>query len=1209
MGQTCNNDNVGSRVNFGSGNLFDSIDLITIPGPEPRVNLSLFYNSTDAVTATLGTGWTHTYAMNVTAEAGDFLTLKEEDGRRIVFKETSPGSNTFAPLDQYGRTGTTIQKFIDGTYRMTRKDGTQFDFNASGILAQITGRNGGAILFGYTGSNIETITDSYGRVTRLGYVGNRLDAVTDPAGRTTRIGYDPSGYLHTVTDNVSRTTTYDYNAAGRLYSKTDPLNNAFIYQYSQDKLSSATDNATGTDAWVEYFPEQNKAVFHQRNGGTKTVEYDPLLDMPVRVTQADDNVVLYGYDNTARLTSVSGPGLYALGRAYVGNVTYETDGLGQTSIYTYNDFGQLVQAEDPVGHTTVYHYDSRGSLDWVQNANGETIYFEVNVDPFGKVTAITDPRGRRTSIAYDGFGYPQSFTDNTGLTTGFVFDNVGNLRSITDPSGITTQYFYDAVNRLRQIVNNDGTTTRIDYEGNWAYFTDANGRTTSIEYTERNKPKNVFDALNRVTRYDYTYGGCPSCGGSGGDLLSALTDANGRTFEYRYDLMGRIEQTINATDNVTRHTYWPEGPVATTTDARSKTTTNYYDPLGRLTDVLDALQGVTRFDYRPSGFLENVIDANGNLTHYAYDNVGRVMQVDSPDTGTTTYTYNPDGTVATRTDARNVTATFSYDASARLTGVSFDNSVGNRGYSYDSPSSSYGRGRLTGMTDPSGSTTYHYDSMGNLATEEKTVSGVQYTTGYGYDNVGNLTSITYPSGRVVETGYNEVNRPQLLRMTKQGTTLVLGSQFLYDNVDNLLSVTLGNGIVEGRDYDSLNRFESIQVPQVLELSYGYDAVGNVISLSDNTSMFSPPALGTTTYSYRANRLDNVVEGGITHTYDYDLSGNTTFDGALQFVYNLDSRLREVWQGGIPKGEYTYDGKGRRTIKRAGGVTTIYLYDQYDRLIAETDEAGNPIVDYIYLDSRPFAQVRSGEQVHYYHTDHLGTPRAMTNAARAIVWKVQTDPFGNEIPGGIKTVENNLRYPGQYFDQETGLHYNMFRNYDPKTGRYIEPDPIGIQKGNNHIFSFAANNPVRFYDPSGLATYTGTVNIQGAGKFGFGGAFMYGIVRTECKNGKFKEGFLTAEFFGGLVGLPIKSSATVSIRQEDNLPGIGSLTSMTGNAVIVSIGAALGIGGYVGALGLGDTKSVGLGTVDVGMQYGLDASAMLMVGKSQVIGIKEKSCCE
>jgi RHS repeat-associated protein len=1061
--------------------------VLTIPGIDPTVNFTLSYNSTEDAIGSLGPGWTHPYAMNVTPEAGGFLTLKEEDGRRIVYEETSQGN--YYPLDRYGRTGTAFHKFTDNTYQMTRKDGTLYDFNSTGLLTKITGRNGNALTLGYSGSNIETITDVYGRITRLGYTGSRLESITDPAGRTTRIEYDPSGFLRTITDNTSRTIYYDYDGNGRLYSKTDSLNNMVVYAYtSGGKLESATDNATGVAATVDYYPDLYKAVFHQRNGGTKTVEYDPILDLPVRVTQADDNVIVYGYDNTGRLLSVAGPGQYSFNREYVGNTTYETDGLGRTSIFTYNDFGQLTQAEDPEGHTTVYHYDGRGILDWVQNANGETTYFEVNVDPKGKVTAITDPMNRRMEITYDDFGYPQTVTDNTGLTTGFVFDNVGNLLRVTDPSLIKTEYVYDNVNRLTKMINNDNTATVIEYEGNWAYIWDANGHTTSIEPTERNKSKNVFDPLNRVTRYEYTYGGCPSCGNSGGDLLGSATDANGHAVHYRYDPMGRLERIIDALDNVTRYTYWPEGPVQTSTDANSRTTTYYHDPLARLIDLSDAMQGLTSFDYRPSGFLDNVIDSNGNMTHYAYDNVGRVVQVDSPDTGTTSYVYNPDGTVFTRADARGVTATYYYDNSTRLIAVAFPDPADNRSYSYDSPTSSYGLGRLTGMTDPSGSTTYHYDSVGRLATEERTVSGVVYTTSYGYDNVGNLISITYPSGRMVDYAYNPVNRPELVLATKDSVTQTLATAFVYDNVDNLQSVTLGNGIVESRGYDPLNRFETISAPQVMELSYGYDAVGNVLALTDNISTFSPPAPGTTSYAYQANRLDNVIENGVPRTYGYDNTGNTIFDGALQFVYNQDGRLWQVWQGGVLRGEYVYDGKGRRVIKRASGITTIYHYDRFDRLIEETDANGNLLVDYVYLDNRPFAQVRPGEQVYYYHTDHLGTSRAMTNNSRAIVWKVQTDPFGNELPGGIKSVENNLRFPGQYYDQESGLHYNYFRDYDPKTGRYIQSDPIGLFGGIN-TYSYVRSNPLRLKDPSGLwfgvddAAFIGVGAVVGvAGRF-------------------------------------------------------------------------------------------------------------------------------
>ena len=1067
MGSSCNGANSGSRVNFGSGNLFDTLEAVSVPGVEPSINLTFSYNSIESSAEALGPGWTHSYSMKFTKDS-NYLYLKEEDGRLIVFWESIPGK--YVPLDQFNRSGTTLRPLPDGSFRMIRKDGTAYDFNASGRLTRIVSRSGNTLTLGYTGTNLTTLTDAYGRQATLGYTGSLLTTVTDPGGRVTTMGYN-NGYLSTVTDPAGRTTHYNYNGNGRLSSRIDPLNKTIFYAYdaATGRLMSATDNTTNNAASVDYYPNQNRAVFHQRNGYSKTVEYDPVLDLPLRVTQADNTVVQYGYDNTGRLLSVSGAGQYSLGLEYVGDTTYETDGLGQTSTYEYNAYKQLTRFVDPEGHETVYHYNTRGILDWMRNAAGETTYFEVNVDPKGKVTAVTDPMNRRMSVTYDTNGYPRTVTDNTGLTTNFIYDIVGNLRSVTDPSGITTQYTYDNVNRLTQILYNNGSTTAVTYDGNRATYTDANSHSMSVESTEGNKPRTVVDALNRATHYGYSYGGCSSCGPSGGDLLESVTNANGHAFRFEYDSMDRLEREIDPTDNQTVYGYHPEGTLGSRTDAKNRTTGYWYDPLGRLATVVNALNHVTEFEHRPSGFLDNVIDGKGYITQYSYDNTGRVTQVASWDSGATVYTYNPDGTLHTKTDGRGVTATYAYDSSARLTGVSFPDASENRSYTYDSISSSFGRGRLTGSTDSSGNTVYHYDSMGRVSSEVKTILGVMYTTAYAYDNVGNLTSMTYPSGRVVEYGYNQVDRPILVQSTRLGATTTLATGIAYDNVDHLQSMTLGNGIIEGRSYNAQERISSITALPALSLSFGYDAVGNIVELADNVTAAVSPALGTIGYSYLANRMDNVVEGSTTRTFGYDASGNTTWDGALEYVYNQDGRLKRVQSGSTTIGEYTYDGKGRRGIKTAGGQTRVFHYDRYDRLIEETDVSGDLLVDYVYLEDHPLAQVRPDgltERSYYYHVDHLGTPKALTDSARQVVWKVPVDEFGNELAAGIRTVENNFRFPGQYYDQESGLHYNFFRDYDPKTGRYIEPDRVGLLGGVN-LYTYVHSNPVNRKDYLGL----------------------------------------------------------------------------------------------------------------------------------------------
>ncbi|MGH8569427.1 MAG: RHS repeat-associated core domain-containing protein, partial [Gammaproteobacteria bacterium] len=146
------------------------------------------------------------------------------------------------------------------------------------------------------------------------------------------------------------------------------------------------------------------------------------------------------------------------------------------------------------------------------------------------------------------------------------------------------------------------------------------------------------------------------------------------------------------------------------------------------------------------------------------------------------------------------------------------------------------------------------------------------------------------------------------------------------------------------------------------------------------------------------------------------------------------------------------------------IATHYLYDPEGRLLGEYDEAGQVEREYVYLDGLPLAQI-SGTAIAYIHTDHLGTPESLTDQDQALVWQAHHDPFG-QTTVTTRTVEHHLRFPGQYFDAETGLHYNYFRDYDPSIGRYVQSDPIGLAGGIN-TYAYVANNPLNLIDPEGL----------------------------------------------------------------------------------------------------------------------------------------------
>jgi RHS repeat-associated protein len=172
----------------------------------------------------------------------------------------------------------------------------------------------------------------------------------------------------------------------------------------------------------------------------------------------------------------------------------------------------------------------------------------------------------------------------------------------------------------------------------------------------------------------------------------------------------------------------------------------------------------------------------------------------------------------------------------------------------------------------------------------------------------------------------------------------------------------------------------------------------------------------------------------------------------------------VTSGGATVAEYRYNGRGERVKKVTGSTVRFYQYDQTGLLLAETNSSGATLREYVYLEGLPVALINS-TGIYYYHTDHLGTPQFLTDNNQTVAWQANYDPFGRATVV-TQGVVNNLRLPGQYYDSETGLHYNYYRDYDPTLGRYIESDPIGLTGGINP-YVYAGNHPLTYVDPLGL----------------------------------------------------------------------------------------------------------------------------------------------
>jgi len=241
------------------------------------------------------------------------------------------------------------------------------------------------------------------------------------------------------------------------------------------------------------------------------------------------------------------------------------------------------------------------------------------------------------------------------------------------------------------------------------------------------------------------------------------------------------------------------------------------------------------------------------------------------------------------------------------------------------------------------------------------------------------------------------------------------------------------------------------------------------------------------------------------SYDNDANGNINVIGNKTLTYNQDNRLASVSSGSTTLGIYTYNGLGQRIIKEAGGKTTVFHYDFDGNIIGESDsDTGAFSKEYLYRGSTRLALVDvPAEEVYYYGNDQLGTPQILTDSENNIVWEAIYKPFGEAMINAHPYDLNNFRFPGQYYDSETGLHYNYHRYYDPSTGRYLTPDPIG-QLGGINLFAYTFNNPINGTDPEGksIGIAGGVVVVAVGAYYGYK---WYQNVKSASKTGEIIQG--------------------------------------------------------------------------------------------------------
>jgi len=477
------------------------------------------------------------------------------------------------------------------------------------------------------------------------------------------------------------------------------------------------------------------------------------------------------------------------------------------------------------------------------------------------------------------------------------------------------------------------------------------------------------------------------------------------------------------------------------------------------------------------------------VRHFARFGVDPLHHVDDPRTagvaGITTYAYDAAGNRSSQTDARGVTATYIHDALNRLTAITYPDSALNVAYHYDETNAvtgcatSFPKGRLTRMIDASGTTAYCHDRRGNITRKRLTQGGQTYTIGYAHTRGDRLAAITYPDATKISYGRNALGQITAISQAGRPDTPIVTSA-TYRPFGPIAQIGFAGGASQSFTYDN-NHWPTAIAGTALDLDYVHDARGNIESITDavQTRNYAYDALSrltqvqdsslsleTFTYDATGNRLSKQI-GATTQTYayppdshrltgidtgtrGYDAMGNLTAQGNRTFAYGDDQRLKQFQISSQTEATYTHNGKGERARKVTNTHSVQFIYDEQGRLLAEY-RAGTQFLPqlhrlYVWLDDRPVAvQPKAGSYTNtwlHVHTDHLGTPRAITlpKQGNPAIWRwsLQDSAFGEHAPeqdpdGDGDPFTFNLRYPGQYFDAESGLHYNYFRDYEPNTG--------------------------------------------------------------------------------------------------------------------------------------------------------------------------------
>ncbi|MBK3461538.1 RHS repeat-associated core domain-containing protein [Pseudomonas haemolytica] len=964
----------------------------------------------------LGFGWSHSLAHRLVV-SGDSVVWTDHENRCTQF-----------PLPTDSRPAITNSLAEAAIYLGSAPDelvlaqASRFYHFRDGVLVSISDAydNRLRICRDHSG-RIERLDNGVGRSLLLRYELDRIVAVDYQVHRAK--GREP--YVWVTEQNV---VSYAYDEDGRLVCATNAVGESEGYRYDDQHVIVERQLAGGASffwAW-EGSGKAARCVRHWASFSQMDTRYAWGDDGRVTVHNADGSQEVYVHDDRARLVQRIDPDGAQHFKSYdeKGRLTVEQDPLGAVTAYQYDEAGRLVALFPGDDEPTSYEHDNgfvrvvrRGEAVWKYERNDQ-----------GDVTRKIDPDGNATDYSYNKHGQLTGVWYPDHSCHRLVWNERGQLVEEQLPNGGVKRYRYDDLGRQIAREDEHGALTQYQWDsvGRLIRLVLPGGAFREFSYNPYGKIIAERDELGHVTRYEYA---------DGLHLISRRINADGTQVKYRYDnvrlLLTEIENEVGETYQLDYH---PNSLIQQETGFDGQRTAYAYDLNGNLQE---------KTEYGDDG--------SQLLTCYERDHAGRLVRKTLPDNSVVDYAYDRQGNLLNVEDGHWALA-YEYDRQNRLTAE--HQGWGTLRYGYDAC------GQLKNLRLPDNNRlTFNHDKGGQLATVEL--------------NGEELTSHLFHSGRehqrqqgqlLSHYHYDDQNRLHAHAVTQQQNHLYQ-RQYDYDKSGNLTRLLDTRKGQHDYRYDPLARLTRANHSQDVQERFGHNPAGNLL-MQDRPG---PDIVA-------ANRL--VIQGD--RHYDYDAFGNLSRERrgkghqlVTEYRYDCLHRLISITKPNGETASYRYDPFGRRISKTVDDKTTEFFW-QGDKLIAEHHADCHRSYIYEPNSFRPLALLEGygpkGTTPYHYQLDHLGTPQELTTPEGEIVWSAHYRAYGQIARLDVGKIDNPLRFQGQYFDQESGLHYNRHRYYNPDIGRYLTPDPVKLAGGING-YRYVPN-PTGWVDPLGLNSCPG-----------------------------------------------------------------------------------------------------------------------------------------